>query len=226
MKPILSFTLFGDQPKYYVGAEKNLIQAKEMLPDWEVRVYYHENMILDGTVKKLEDLGAKLINVKDLMIGQKGAIDFPFFWRFLAFFEDAPVMVRDLDSRLSQRELTYINGWLQSDCDYFIIRDHPWHAPVPSGLYGIKRKINAFEKHFIDFVNTQDLSWGADQTILYQYMQNVDKSNIYYCGFDDKTNYIPRDNKNFFIGMQLDENDEPTKPSGVLCVEHLNNLNL
>jgi hypothetical protein len=50
MKPIVSFSLFGTEPKYYVGAEKNITEIKQLLPDWEVRIYYHENMILDGKV--------------------------------------------------------------------------------------------------------------------------------------------------------------------------------
>ena len=71
-----------------------------------------------------------------------------YFWRFLSFFEDTPSIVRDLDSRFSLREVNYINNWVTSGRDYFIIRDHPWHSPVPSGLFGIKRKIDFFEIHF------------------------------------------------------------------------------
>jgi hypothetical protein len=36
----------------------------------------------------------------------------------------------------------------------------------------------------------------------------------------------PGDDKNFFIGMQMDENDEPTKPSGVQCLNYINEINL
>ena len=57
-------------------------------------------------------------------------------------------------------------------------------------------------------------------------MKNIDKSNLLYFGFDKPETYIPRNNKEFFIGMQLDENDEPTKPSGVQCLEFLKELNL
>jgi hypothetical protein len=46
MKPIVSFTLFGTQMKYYIGAEKNIEDIKRMLPDWEVRIYYHSVFIL------------------------------------------------------------------------------------------------------------------------------------------------------------------------------------
>jgi hypothetical protein len=43
------------------------------------------------------------------------------------------------------REVEYINKWLEEGSEYFIIRDHPWHSPVPSGLFGIKGKIASID---------------------------------------------------------------------------------
>jgi hypothetical protein len=57
-------------------------------------------------------------------------------------------------------------------------------------------------------------------------MENISDDNVFYCGYDIQTNYIPRDDKTFFIGMQLNENDEPTVPSGVQCLNYLNEINL
>jgi hypothetical protein len=226
MKPIVSFSLFGTEPKYYVGAEKNITEIKNLLPEWEVRIYYHENMILDGVVDKLKELGGTLINVNGMDLGGKESIHYPFFWRFLAFLEDVPVIARDLDSRFSNREVEYINKWMDSGLDYFIIRDHPWHAPVPSGLYGIKRKIKEFGDHFINFVNTHELVWGADQEILRIYMENISNDEVFYCGYDIRTNYIPRDDKNFFIGMQIDEHDKPLEPGALQALNYLKDINL
>ena len=226
MKPIVSFSLFGTEPKYYTGAKKNIEEIKNYLPEWEIRIYYHENMILDNEVDSLIELGATLINVKNIVLGNKESIHYPFFWRFLSFFENVPSIVRDLDSRFSDREVQYIKNWMNSDCDYFIIRDHPWQAPVPSGLFGIKKYVNEFKEHFINFVNTDDLKWGSDQEILRTYMEKIIKENIFYCGYNDKINYIPRDDKNFFIGMQMDETDNPTNPSGIKCLQYINEINL
>ena len=228
MKNIIAFTLFNWNPKYYVGAEKNIQQAKEMLPDWEVRIYYHEDMILEGAVEKLSNLGATLINVKDMVVTVNYSVhDYPYFWRFFAFFENTRTIVRDLDSRLSNREVTYINKWIESNKDYFIIRDHPWHSAVPSGLYGIRTQINSFKDHFINFIDNRDIiKWGDDQEILEMYMKDIDKDNIYYCGYDIQDNYIPRDDKNFFIGLQLDENDNPIEPNGSHAIRYLNEVNL
>lgn len=226
MKKIISFSLFGDDPKYYVGAEKNIILNKELLPDWETVIYYLPEKIRIEYIDKLKELGGTLIDVSDVIVGDRTPIEFPFFWRFLTFLNEGIHLVRDLDSRMSDREVEYIRRWEQSGCKYFIIRDHPWHAPVPSGLFGIKGKDNDFEKHFHDYVKNNNLVWGTDQDILYQYIQNINQENIYYCGFDKPESYIPRINKNFFIGMQLDENDNPTEPSGVTCLNFLNEINL
>lgn len=225
-KPIVSFSLFGNDPKYYVGAEKNITEIKQLLPDWEVRIYYHEKMILDGKVDYLKQLGAVLIDVKDIVLGDKESIHYPFFWRFLSFLENVPSIARDLDSRFSDREIEYINRWMNSGCDYFIIRDHPWQSPVPAGLFGIKKFIQEFKDHFVNFVNNENLNWGADQEILRIYMEKTNKENLFYCGYDDKTNYIPRDNKDFFIGMQVDDNDKPTNPSGLKCLQYIKEINL
>jgi hypothetical protein len=227
MKPIVAFTLFNNNPKYYIGAERNIQQIKEMLPDWEIKIYYHNELFIEDYDKKLTDLGATMVNVKNMSITKKLITDYPYFWRFFSFFENTRAIVRDLDSRFSQREVTYINKWIESDKDYFIIRDHPWHSPVPSGLFGVKNQTDNFKNHFINYIDNRDLiKWGDDQEILHLYMQNVNKDNIYYCGYDIQDNYIPRDDKNFFIGLQLDENDQPIEPNGTHSIRYLNEVNL
>jgi hypothetical protein len=221
----ISYTLFGTQPKYYIGAEKNIELNKKLLPDWVTVIYYNEKNILDGWVEKLSSLGAEMRNITNFSFSDKDTIQYPYFWRFFSLLNDGISIVRDLDSRVSDREVEYINRWLNSECDYFIIRDHPWHSPVPSGLFGIKSKIKEFEDHFINFINTSDLRWGTDQEILHQYMENIDKNNIFYCGLDRVDTYIPRNDKNFFIGMQIDENDNPLKPNAEVALSFLAELN-
>jgi len=226
MRKIISFTLFGSDAKYYVGAEKNIQINKKLLPDWETVIYFHPEMTNMKSVEMLSSMKANLIDTSNIIIGNKPPKDYPFFWRFLAFLNNDITLVRDLDSRISDREVEYINRWIENDKDYFIIRDHPWHSPVPSGLFGIKGKKIEFENHFNSFINASDLRWGTDQDILYEYMKGISPENIEYCGFDKPETYIPRNNKEFFIGMQLDETDNPTIPSGEACLKFLKELNL
>lgn len=57
MKPIVSFTLFGNNPKYYVGAIKNTSDIKRLLPEWETRIYYRSDYVLTEYLEILADLG-------------------------------------------------------------------------------------------------------------------------------------------------------------------------
>lgn len=226
MEKIISYSLFGEDMKYYVGAEKNIILNNKLLPDWKTVIYYHPEKIRVGYIDKLSNMGAQMIDVTEVRIGNKNSKEYPYFWRFLTFLQNNISLVRDLDSRVSEREVQYIEKWIKSEKDYFVIRDHPWHAPIPSGLFGIKGYKREFEKHFNEFVNKSDLRWGTDQEILYEYMNPISKDDIEYFGYDKPSTYIPRDNENFFIGMQCDENDNPTEPSGVQCLNYLKELKL
>jgi hypothetical protein len=222
----ITFSLFGTDLKYYVGAEKNVLINNKLLPDWDTVIYYHPNNFRTEYLKKLTDLGAIMVDVSDVTVGGLSSEHFPYFWRFLAFLKDSMVLARDLDSRLSNREVEYIRRWEQSDRDYLVIRDHPWHSPYPSGLFGIRRKIDEFEKHFNNYIPSTELVWGTDQDILEKYMSDKNLDDVLYFGYDKLETYIPRDDENFFIGMQLDEFDNPTNPSGVKCLEFLSELNL
>jgi hypothetical protein len=222
----ISYSLFGTDLKYYVGAEKNIIINNKLLPDWDTVIYYHPKNFREGYLKKLSELGAIMVDVSDITIGGRPSLDFPFFWRFLSFLKNSISLSRDLDSRLSKREVDYIRKWENSDKDYFVIRDHPWHSPYPSGLFGIRRKLESFENHFNEYISLNNLVWGTDQDILEKYMLDKNPDHILYFGFDKLETYIPRDDKDFFIGMQLDEFDKPTVPSGVKCLEFISELNL
>ena len=79
---------------------------------------------------------------------------------------------------------------------------------------------------FNNFISSSDLRWGTDQEILHEYMSKISNNDVFYCGYDKPETYIHRDNKDFFIGIQLDEYDNPTKPSGEQCLQYLNDLNL
>lgn len=220
----ISFCLYGDDLKYYKGAEKNLILIKELLPDWIPVIYYSPSNFRIEFLDILKELGGRLVDVSTIEISKY--LTYPMFWRYLIFFETGYSIVRDLDSRISEREVKYINNWVNSELDYFIIRDHPWHSLVPGGLVGLKLNDDKIKDFFIEFVKNNGLGWGTDQEMLSKYFENIDKKNVYYCGFDDETNYIKRDNLDFFIGIQLDEDDKPLIPSATLALDFLKSINL
>lgn len=78
----ISFSLFGYDLKYYIGAEKNIVINKELLPDWTTVIYYHPENILQGYVEKLTEMGAAMIDVSNIKLGEKNQYIFHIFGDF------------------------------------------------------------------------------------------------------------------------------------------------
>jgi len=224
MRKVVSFCLYGDNIKYYAGAEENIRLNKELLPDWETVIYYSPSNFLMDYLDKLKNLGASMIDVS--AIPTYSNISYPMFWRYISFIHNDIILVRDLDSRMSKREVEYIDRWINSDSKYLIIRDHPWHSHVPGGLFGVKNLDYKLIDFFKNFVSTNDLGWGIDQEMLSSYISSEDQNKILYFGYDKPETYIRRDDENFFIGIQLDENSKPIIPSATLALDFLKSLNL
>lgn len=222
-KKIVSFSLYGDDPKYVVGAHKNIQIINDIMPDWTVKIFTNSKVTSETTIEQLSKYNnTEVIDPESLGLGEKLFYS-RMFWRYLPFFDDTPCIARDLDSRLSLREKQYIDKWISSDCDIFIIRDHPWHSQVPGGLIGIRNLGDIFRDSFVRFISNNDTGWGKDQDMLNGFVYNEQISaKIYKCESSNE-NYIPRDDKSFFIGIQLDQHDQP------LCqksLDFLRDLNL
>ena len=128
---IISYSLWGNNPKYIIGAKKNIELAKEFFPDWIVRIYLSTNTKFDYESENLE-----IIRKTELQ-SQEGC-----FWRFEVCDSDDIVIIRDLDDRLSKRHKFVVDEWLSSEKDIHIIRDHPNHLyPVMAGLWGCRNGI-------------------------------------------------------------------------------------
>ena len=78
----ISFSLFGYDLKYYIGAEKNIVINKELLPDWTTVIYYHPENILQGYVEKLTEMGAAMIDVSNMKLVKKNPYIFHIFGDF------------------------------------------------------------------------------------------------------------------------------------------------
>jgi hypothetical protein len=228
MKKNVSFSLFAHDMKYYIGAEENCALFEKMLPEWEISIFYHPNFSIIEKIDELRNLKCNLIDVSTIDINiNKNIMDhpIPYFWRFFSFFNEGFNISRDLDSRLTDREVEYIKRWVEGDKSYFVIRDHPWHSQYPAGLFGIKGHQNNFKSFCEKFINENDLLWGHDQIILDQFMKDIPNSDIEYCGFDREDTYIPRKDKSTFIGIQLGEDGKPID-AALLALNTLEHLNL
>lgn len=209
---VISYSLFGDSPVFTIGAIKNAIIAKQLMPDWECWFYVKD--VPAWCLQTLSLLNCKLINIDN---------DFPpTTSRFLAFEEADVVICRDIDDRLSHRGLVAVNEWLESGLDFHIIKDHPSaHLTlILAGMWGGKGKAlrNIRELLTEYYSKPRMIERNSDQEFLdemvyYPIMMNSTLyHNEYYTqkllgdskvvGFSTVDNF-PRNH----IGMGLDEYD-------------------
>ena len=211
---VLSFSLYGDNPKYTIGAIKNSEVREEFYPDWQMRVY-HNDSVPNYVLEQLEANNVVLINTK---VDQNVCNA---MWRFAPASEEGVeyFISRDCDSRIFERDVAAVEEWIASGKDFHIIRDHPGgHAwEISAGMWGAKGGFieNIKEKmdHYI-----QTSSWVTDRAVDQRFLQEIIYPQALTSLFvnDEYFNYegigtpIKRDRKldDFaFIGEPFDEND-------------------
>ena len=135
MKKIISFSLWGDNPTYTVGAIKNADLALEIYPGWICRYYVGKSTPIDIVSSLVERE-----NTEVFVMSEPGNWT-GMFWRFYPASEpDVEVMLsRDTDSRLNLREAAAVDEWLAGDKNFHIMRDHPYHATeILGGMWGVR----------------------------------------------------------------------------------------
>jgi len=160
-KKVVSFCLWGDDPKYTIGAVKNLVTINIYYPDFETWVYLDPTSVPKHIIDELHAGGAKVIE------REQGGWH-SMFWRFEpAGDPDVDVvMVRDTDCRVIQREIGAVNEWLESDKDFHIMRDHPSHdTNIMGGLWGARGDV---VRNINDLISDWDVvsAYQNDQTFL------------------------------------------------------------
>jgi len=148
MKKLITFSLWGDDPKYCEGALRNAELAEKVYPGWTCRFYVGQEPDSHNPHNLIPDYRStvllKLLNMDNVEVVP---IDEPanwtgMFWRFYpASEDDVDVFIsRDCDSRLSEREAAAVDEWLDSPRLIHVMRDHPHHsAPMMGGMWGAKR---------------------------------------------------------------------------------------
>lgn len=162
-KYLITFSLFGDNPRYTYNAVMNALIAQKVYKGWICRFYYDES-VPQNIIKALESLSnVELVkNERDLTLAA--------FWRFFPASEpDVAVLIsRDCDAWPSFREAYQVKKWVESDKMFHIIRDHCHHSEhIMAGMFGIKRgKVKNFKSLCLDYVRNRTNYYGIDQTFL------------------------------------------------------------
>jgi hypothetical protein len=133
---IISYSLWGTNPRYLKGAIENVKAAKIHYPDWTCRLYIDETLPMEFC----KEMKKRYDNVEFYMVQNTVGSWYGLFTRF--FVADDPnvdrYIIRDCDSRLSKREADAVQEWVKSGLPFHCMFDHPWHSGVPilGGMWG------------------------------------------------------------------------------------------
>ena len=206
MKKVISFSLWGQDPKYLKGAIKNAELAREIYPDWICRFY----CALSVPFAVINDLSSRE-NVELVQIPEWGNWE-GLYWRFWAASEaDVDVVIsRDTDSRLNYREKEAVDQWLSSNKGMHIMRDHPYHGySVLGGMWGAKKGTIKDIKSLIKDFSTSD-QYGTDYEFWRQIglpAVGVDNIMVHDEFFENKP-FPTKRNGLEFVGKVFDENEK------------------
>lgn len=209
MKKVISFSLWGDNPKYCVGAIKNAQLRIQYYPDWICKFYINKYVPFHY-IKELTDIENTEIVICDNDPNWKFATE-----RFCAIDEPniSHVIFRDTDSRLNQRESDSVNQWIKEDTAIHIMKDHPYHGsfPILAGMWGInKSKFSCSMREFLNLYSEQNINnqYHYDQIFLSHYIwPNFHQDSTIHDEFFLKNKFPTQRRYGEFVGQVFDEND-------------------
>ena len=197
---VIAFSLWGDNPKYTVGAVNNAKIAKDLFPDWTCRFYIAPD-VPQHIVQQLGQLDSECCPMAGS--GWNGM-----FWRFFAADSHDTMISRDTDSRLGKREKAAVDEWLASDKDFHIMRDHPYHATeILGGMWGVRNGLLKGIKGMIKNYNNGafDDKYQVDQNFLKEVVYPMVKDNaIVHDEFFEKKPFpesAPKRTRENFVGQ-------------------------
>lgn len=212
MKKVISFSLWGSNPDYTLGAIKNAILAKIYYPDFECWFYIHKDTVPNEIIDNLLKLDNSVIIFKE---GDLTTCK-PMMWRFKAIDEpDVEVMMcRDTDTRILLREKLAVDQWLNSNKLFHIMRDHPDHNfKILGGMFGTKKIpiINNWNSIMSNIIQISEKSY--DQDFLSNYIYDTIKDNsLIHANFNNYEDHamkfpIEYDNEYRFVGEYVYSNE-------------------
>jgi hypothetical protein len=212
MKKVITFSLWGNNPTYNIGAIRNAEIARQVYPDFECWFYIHRDTVPSETIEQLQ----KFDNVK--IIFKEGDLNNckPMMWRFEAIDEPNVeiMMSRDTDTRIWNREVIAVNEWLNSGKLFHIMRDHPEHCTtILGGMFGTKKILEI--QNWISIIDTfkQYSNVQYDQDFLRDCIYPIIKNNaLIHASFHKYEDYaipfpIPYCSEYKFVGEYVYEDE-------------------
>jgi hypothetical protein len=138
------------------------------------------------------------------------------FWRFLAADSNDIMISRDTDSRLCHREKAAVDAWLESDKDFHIMRDHPYHkTEILGGMWGVRNGLLLGLTDQMKMYDTGDFDdqYQVDQNFLREVVYPLvkDKAMVHDPFFENKPfpTDSPKRKNHYFVGQVYDEHNMP-----------------
>ena len=203
MKKIISFSLWGCNEKYTVGALHNSDLLPDIYPDWVGRFHVSDS-VPDDIIDKLSSYPHNEV----VFIEEEGNWKNGLFWRFFAI-DDPDVYVnlsRDTDSRLSIREKLCVDEFMASDKKFHNMIDHPYHNGIMGGMHGIKRGLISNMRELKSQWEKVD-KWQTDQQFLNSVIYPIVKGNILLHDSINLDNFPCKLADYRFVGEVLDEHN-------------------
>lgn len=234
LKGLVTFSLFGSDPMYTVGALKNIEIWRNSPLDVDC-IFFVGPSVDHSVIRQLKEKTAYIQLVRDLPEDYTAT-----FWRWDAFrlAENRYdyVLSRDVDSRPFEREYIAIEQWLASKMSVHVIRDHPYHGvPMLAGLFGVRSWMFGWFADRLPLVPPDDFyQWinakykrDYDSNDFYQVDQHWLRKNVYphlrnqifahdsFYGFERKRyrHFLPFEEGYRFCGEGFNEYDEPRYPA-------------
>jgi len=163
MKQAISFSLYGSDLRYCVGAIKNAIIAQEILDEEYDLIFFVGQSVPSWVISTLRLFPNVQIIQTDAPEDHTAKL-----WRFLACELDYDfVAFRDADARLSLRELNAHEEFIESGLDAHIMKDHPigHNYPINAGMFTVRSALFKDIRTLIESAEISDY-YTQDQDFL------------------------------------------------------------
>jgi len=214
MKQVISYSLYGKDLRFMVGAIKNAQLAQVFFPGFTVRFYVGASVPtwVRTTLWLFDNVEMVDVDLPENSLSR--------MWRFQAICDPTVdvVLSRDCDARLSLREAEAHQEFLDSGFGFHIIRDHPTgHGYlISAGMFACRTKDLHFFQKIWDETPLRDTYMQDQEFMANQIYPHVADNCLIH---DEYYNYMPtppsiktiikrkRINTVCHIGAALDEND-------------------
>lgn len=208
----VSFCLWGDVPRYSVGAVQNAKLMPTIYPDWQMHLWYSAHTVAESALSELKALGVVMHamdpDIPNRMVQRFLVHDIPGVTRYI---------IRDCDSRISDRDRRCVDQWINAETILHTIHDHPYHekcAHIMGGLWGFapENDLRRFpmKELLLSSQHSRSQEWGADQKFLDEEIwPRYWKSSTRH-GKDIPIEWREEDGRSF-CGEYIDENGNPNE---------------